>query len=197
APPAINSRQRSSRCCESSSTISASRPGERRNVDRRGRTCSAQSGMFVSRNAPHSLDECFPCLLLLSQHASPFRSDPVEAAPALLGLLDPSALDPSALLKSVEQGIKGIDMKCELAAGARMDQFSQLVAVTGPGVKQRKDQQLRRSSLQLAIKRPGVNTCHKQILCRQTLKVKHLSLRPRTAELGFTACYSSATLTPI
>src|SRR5262249_17004121 len=179
APPAINSRQRSSRCCESSSTTSASRPGERRNVDRRGRTCSAQSGMFVSRCAPPSLDECFPCLLLLSQDASSFRSDLVQAAAPLLGLLDPSALDPSALLESIEQGIKRIDMECEPPAGTGVDQLTQLVAVTGPRIKQCKDKQLGRSSLQLPIKRPSVHTCHEQISYSRYQKIK-----PQSGGLG-------------
>src|SRR5262245_40854714 len=82
APPAINSRQRSSRCWESSSTISASREGVSRRGDKRGRTCSVQSGMFVSRDAPHSLDERLPCLLLLGQHKPSFCGDFVEAAAA-------------------------------------------------------------------------------------------------------------------
>src|SRR5215475_11577733 len=106
APPAISSRQRSSRCCASSSTISASRAGERRNDVRRGRTCRDQSGMFASGYTPHRLDECFPCLLLLSQHAAPFRGDLVETAAALLCLLDPGALDPPALFETVQQGVE-------------------------------------------------------------------------------------------
>src|SRR5262245_59327951 len=165
-PAAINSRQRSSRCCESSSTISASRAGERRSVDRRGRTCCVQSGMFVSGDAPHGLDECCPRLPLLSEHASPFSRDLVEPAATLLRLLDPNTLDPATLLEAIEQGIKGIDVECQMAAGTCVDQFAQLVAVTGPGVEQGEDEQLGGSPFQLAVERARVDICHEQIVCR-------------------------------
>src|SRR5215831_14880205 len=172
APPAINSRQRSSRCCESSSTISASRAGERRSVDSRGRTCWVQSGMFVSRDALHSFHECRPRLALLGKHAPSFSRDPIEPPPPLLRFLDPRALDPSALLQAIEQRVEGINVECQMAAGARVDQFAQLVAVARPGVKQGEDEQLGGSPLQLAIERAAVDICHEQILFRQASKVK-------------------------
>src|SRR6266542_858000 len=136
APPAISSRQRSSRCCESSSTISFSRVGDSRSGDNRGRTCSAQSGMFVSRDAPHSLYECGPRLLLLCKHTSPFSRDVVEAAAPLVWLLDPGTLDPSTLFEAIEQGIEEIDVECELAAGPCVDQLTQFVTVPGPRVEE-------------------------------------------------------------
>src|SRR3954466_10151798 len=121
APPAINSRQRSSRCCENSSTISFSRVGESRSGDNRERTCSAQSGMFVFRDAPHSLYECGPRLLLLCKHTSAFSRDVVEAAAALVRPFDPGTLDPSTFFEAIEQGIERIDVERELAAGPRVD----------------------------------------------------------------------------
>src|SRR5215510_3799370 len=136
APPAINSRQRSSRCCESSSTISASRSGERCRPDKRGRTCCVQSGMFVSCDALNSVNECCPGLALSSQHPPALRRDFVEAAASLVGLFDPGALDPATLLKAIEQGIEGVNVKRDLAAGARVDQFTQLIAVAGSRVEQ-------------------------------------------------------------
>src|SRR5262245_10157978 len=135
APPATNSRQRSSRCCESSSTISCSRVGESRNDDRRGRTCCAHSGMFVARDAPHGLHECCPGLPLLGEDAPPFRRHFVEPAAALVGLLDPRALDPAALLESIEQGVEGVEMKLQLAARPCLDQFAQVVPVPGTRVE--------------------------------------------------------------
>src|SRR5687767_4208363 len=136
APLAINSRQRSSRCCESSSTISASRVGERRRPDKRGRTCCVQSGMFVSCDELNGVYERRPGLALLSQHEPPLRRDVVEAAASLFRLFDPGPLDPSTLLEPIQQWIERIEVKRDLAAGARVDQFTQLIAVAWSRVEQ-------------------------------------------------------------
>ena len=130
APPAINSRQRSSRCCENSSTISFSRVGESRSDANRARTCSAQSGMFVSRDAPHSLDECGPRLPLLCKHTSPFSRDAVEAAAPIPWVFDPQTLDPSTL-EAIEQGIEGIDVERELTTRTVRGSIAQLVTLHG------------------------------------------------------------------
>src|SRR5262245_45041885 len=167
-PAAISSRQRSSRCCESSTTISASRAGERRSDDKRGRTCCAQSGMFASRDAPYGFHECSPRFLLLSKHAPPFGGDLVEAAAPLVGLLHPGALDPSALLQAIQQGVEGIDVELQLAAGTRVDQLAQVITVPGPRVEQGEDEQFGGSPLQLAVERTRVDICHEQIVCGQT-----------------------------
>jgi len=66
--------------------------------------------MFVSRHPPNGLHEGSPCLLLLRKHASPFSRNFVQAAAPLVRLFDPRALDPSALLESIEQGIEGINV---------------------------------------------------------------------------------------
>src|SRR5688572_26626173 len=156
APPAFSSRQRSSRCCDSSWTISCSRAGERRSVDSRGRRCSAHSGMFVSGYASHRLDEGGKGLPLLRQDALALGRQLVEPAAAFVGLLDPGALDPFALFEAVEQGVEGVDVELQLAARPALDQFAQVVAVPRARVEQREDEQLRRSPLQLPVERSRV-----------------------------------------
>src|SRR5688572_10939266 len=177
APPATNSRQRSSRCCESSSTISLSRVGESCRDDKRERTSFAQralsdassfgvegpalsdallagvegSGMFISRHSPNGLHERGKCFLLQGKHAAPLSGDVVEAAAPLVGLFDPGALDPSTLLEAIEQGIEGINVECQLATRPRVNQPAQVVAVPGARVEQREDEQFSRSALQLAV----------------------------------------------
>src|SRR5262245_16305207 len=110
APPAISSRQRSSRCWDSSSMISFSRVDESRSEARRARTCARQSGMLASRHAPYRLHERLPGLSLLGEHAPSRGRDPVEATAALVGLLDPGALDPAALLQAIQEGVEGVDV---------------------------------------------------------------------------------------
>src|SRR5687768_5021397 len=156
APPAITSRQRSSRCCESSSTMSASRVGDSLSDDSRRRTSSDQSGMLASGDESHGLDERLPGLQLRGEHPAPLGRHGVEPAAPLARLLDPAALDPATLLEAVEQRVQRVDVERQVAAGARVDELAQLVAVAGPGVEQREDEQLRRASLQLAIEGPRV-----------------------------------------
>src|SRR5688572_20593880 len=158
APPDISSRQRSSRCCESSSTISCSRVGERRSDDKRGRTWPAQSGKFVSRHASYRLDECRPGLPLLGEEALSLRRQLVEPAAAFVGLLDPGALDPAALFEAIEQGVEGVDVELQLTARPGLDQLAQVVAVPRARVEQREDEQLRRSAFQFTVERPRVDS---------------------------------------
>src|ERR1700730_15710263 len=113
--------------------------------------------MFVSRDPPHGVDKGGPRLWLLSKHAPPFSRDLVEPAAPLVGLLDPGAPDPSPLLEAIEQRIEGIDVERQVAARPCVDQLAQLVAVPGPGVEEREDEQLRRSAFQLAIERARVD----------------------------------------
>src|SRR5262249_38037903 len=163
APPAINSCQRSSRCCESSSTISSSRAGDRRSDESRRRTSRAQSSldMVASRHAADSVDERGPRLPLLGEAAPPVGSHPVEAAAPRAGLLDPGALDPAALLEAIEQRVEGIDVERQLAEGPRVNQLAQLVAVPGSRVEQREDEQFGGAFLQFAVEGACIHTCHK------------------------------------
>src|SRR5688500_3515506 len=95
--------------------MSVSRVGESRIDASRARTCGAQSGMTVSRHAPHRLDKCGPRLPLLREHAPPRRRDLVEPAAPLVGLLDPRPLDPPTLLEAIQQRIEGINVELQLA----------------------------------------------------------------------------------
>jgi hypothetical protein len=80
--------------------------------------------MFVSCDALNSVYERRPGLALLSQRAQTLWRDFAEAAASLVGLFDPGPLDPSTLLEAIQQGVEGIDVKRDLAAGARVDQFT-------------------------------------------------------------------------
>ena len=64
------------------------------------------------------------------------RRDFVESAASLVGLFNPRPLDPPTFLEAIQQGIEGIDVKLDLAAGARMDQLTQLISMPGSGVEQ-------------------------------------------------------------
>jgi hypothetical protein len=98
--------------------------------------------MFYSRDAADSGHEVFPTLLFRAEHPAPFRSEAVIPAAALLRLLDPLALDPALSFEAVEQGIQGGDMEAQGAAGADLDQFRDVVTVTGLGFEEREDQEL-------------------------------------------------------
>jgi hypothetical protein len=123
--------------------------------------------MFVSCDELNCVYERRPGLALLSEHAPALRRDFVEATASLFRLFNPGPLDPSTLLEAIQQWIEGIEVKRDLAAGARVDQFTQLISVAGPRVEQRKDEQLRGPPLQLTIERSGVTICHEQIVYRQ------------------------------
>src|SRR5262245_20687402 len=101
-------------------------------------------------------DEALPSLALLGQHAAAFPGDPVVAAAALSGLLDPPAADPAALFEAVEQGIERGHGEPHLAARARLDQLRHLVAVPGPVLDEREDDELGAAFLELAIEDPGI-----------------------------------------
>src|SRR5262245_60788475 len=118
-PFATSSRQRSSRCCDSSSTISASRDGAMESTDRRARMSALQSGfdspcpsptlvegsgMFPSGcHEAHGLDEVVPRLALLQQHFAARGRQAIEATATLPWFLDPCTFDPAALLEAIEQ----------------------------------------------------------------------------------------------
>src|SRR5262245_29202992 len=175
APPEISSRQRSSRCNESSSTISISRVAERRSRATRGRMCAAQPGadwsrMFARRDTPHCLHECSPRLFLLCQHPTAFGGYIIKTAATFVRLLDPGALDPSTLFEPIQERIQRIDVEREASARSCVNQLAELVPVPRAGIEQRQDEQLCRALLQLALEGTVVDTCHRQILCKQSLR---------------------------
>ena len=156
-PPATSSRQRSSRCCDSSSTISCSRAGggeATTAANGRVRPNQACSSPVTRRTAS---TKGFPSLPLLGQDAPPFSRHLVEPPTAFVGLLDPGALDPAPLLEAIEQGVERVDVKLQLATRPCLDQFAQVVAVPGTRVEQRQDEQFRGSPLQLAVERARVD----------------------------------------
>ena len=76
-------------------------------------------------------DEVLPAAALRGEDLAPDRRQPVVAAAALAGLLDPLPLDPAALLEAVEERVERGDVVAQRAAGARLDQLADLVAVPG------------------------------------------------------------------
>src|SRR5262245_49783341 len=119
--------------------MSASRAGSRESVERYGRRYAFQSGMIAPRDEPHGVDEGLPRLSLPGEHATTFRRQLIEAAPALAGLLDPLALEPSALLEAVEEWIQGREVEFQLSGRACLDQLAELVAVPGAPLDDRQD----------------------------------------------------------
>src|SRR5262245_7278425 len=104
-------------------------------------------------DAPHRFDEGRPGALLHAQRLPAGRRDPVVAAAALRGLFDPSAPDEAPRLEAIEQRIERGDVEGERAAGPRLDQLADLVAMAGPVLDEGQDEQLRRPLLELPVER--------------------------------------------
>src|SRR5262245_53426170 len=152
--------------CESSSTISASRDGSSSRLANRCLISVFHSGMFGSGDSTDRGHEGLPCATLRLQHFLPFGRQLVIAPPPLPGLLHPLPLDPAALLQPVEQRIERGDVETQRALRTGLDQLGNLVAVPGPGLNEREDQQLGAALLQFAVEYSGVYICHSHILCR-------------------------------
>src|SRR5262249_958249 len=151
APRATSSSSRSSRCCESSSTISSSRAGSRRAFESAARTARFQSDTLGSGHAVDGGDEVVPDALPLLEDGTALGREAVVAAAALARLLDPAALDEAALLEAIEERVEGGDVEAEDAVGALLDLLVDLVAVAGAAGEEREDQQLRAAFLELTI----------------------------------------------
>src|SRR6476660_5764094 len=128
APCARSSAYRSSMCCANSSAISCSRSARRPSWARRSRTSLVQSGTGGSDDLADGVHELEPALALLLHGLAAGGGDVVVAAATLPRLLDPFALDPSALFHAIEQRIERRHLKLHDAAGARLDELAQLVA---------------------------------------------------------------------
>src|SRR5262245_24941979 len=122
--------------------------------------------MFGSGDSTDRGHEGFPCAALRLQHFLPFGRQFVIAPPPLPRLLHPLPLDPAALLKPVEQRIERGDVETQRPARTGLDQFGNVVAMPGPDLNEREDQQLGAALLQFAVENSGVYICHSHILCR-------------------------------
>src|ERR1019366_2098721 len=142
--------------------ISASRAGARFRSANCWRIGSFQSGIFDSGDAADGLDERLPALPLGSQDLAPLRGQPVIAPAALAALLDPSALDPTALFEAIQQRVKRRRVKTERALRSLFDQLADFVAVAGRSFEQREQEQLGAAFLPLAIDRFvfHISYCH-------------------------------------
>src|SRR5262245_61954224 len=97
----MSSSYRRSRCCDSSSMISASRAGSRRKPARRDAMSACQLGIVWAGDEIHGTDKRLPGVALAGEHPTTFRRQRIETAPAFTGFLDPLALQPSALLEAI------------------------------------------------------------------------------------------------
>src|SRR5262245_3832891 len=95
-------------------------------------------------------DELFPATPLRRENAPALARQLVQAAASLPRLFRPAALNPAALLEPVEQRIERRGVKPDIAVRALLDQAGDVIAVPGPRLDQRQDQQLRTALLQLA-----------------------------------------------
>src|SRR5688572_11578893 len=181
-PSARSSLYRSSRCCDSSSMISASRPGLRCNSARRGRRWSThspldsvggdpafidESGMVDSGDEAHRVHERLPGMALPRQHTAALGGEAVEAPPPLAGLLDPLPLQPAPLLEAIQERIERRDVELQMTARPGLDELADLVAVAGARLHDRENHQLRRPLFQLAIEHAPVYSCHNHICYSQ------------------------------
>src|SRR6185369_12810042 len=107
------------------------------------------SSMFRSRNLLNRVHEFAPVVALRSQDLPALAGQSIETAAPLARLLDPLADDPAPFLETVEERVERGDLELQPAAGPLLDQLADLVAVAGPGLDERQDQQLRAAFLQL------------------------------------------------
>src|SRR4051812_34180761 len=122
--------------------ISASMAGSRRDPVSAERTSARQSRIAHSGDAGDRLDELLPTLALGLENAAPRFGDRVVSAAALLGALDPASDDPAALLHAVEHRVERGDVEGEHAAGARFDQFRELISMPRLRIEEREDEKL-------------------------------------------------------
>src|ERR1700733_4633697 len=89
-----------------------------------------QSGMFSSCDSIDRVDKFGPRTALLLQYCLALCGQLVISAPALAGLLHPSAGDEAAFLQAIKQRVKRGNIERERAFRALLDQLADLIAVT-------------------------------------------------------------------
>jgi hypothetical protein len=85
----------------------------------------------------HRLDERRPGALLHAEHLSAGGREAVIPAAPLRRLLDPAAFEQAACLEAIQKGIEGGDVEAQRAAGSRLDELPDLVAVAGSVLDER------------------------------------------------------------
>src|SRR5262249_21279936 len=141
----------SSRCCDSSSTISASRSGDNWSSARRDLISALKSGMLNPGDQIDGFDKLAPAGALLRQHVFAGGRQTIIAAPALPWLFDPAATDPVPSLEAIKQWVKGSDVESNRAARTQLDHLSNLVSVPGTIFEQRQDHQFSAALFQFTI----------------------------------------------
>src|SRR5262245_2639165 len=141
APPLTARSYSCSRCCESSSTISASRAGDNWSSDRRTLISALNSGMLNPGDQIDGFDELTPPGPLLRQHVFARGCQAIVAPPALACLFNPAATNPIPFLKPVKQRIKRSDVESNRATRTQLDQLANLVSVAGTIFQQRQNHQ--------------------------------------------------------
>src|SRR5262249_42615495 len=130
--------------------------------------------MFQTCDSIYRLNESAPAAALGGQHLLSRGRQPVVAAPALAGLLDPAPLYPAAFFKPVQQRIQRGNVEPHHPARPDLDQLADLVAVPRAILDKRKNQQFGAALLKLPIQDlrfdiSHSNTLYRHIcLCQQT-----------------------------
>src|SRR6478672_2761711 len=150
--PQLSARSYScSKCCESSSTISASRTGDNWSSASRALISTLKSGMLNSSDEVDRLDEFPPAGALLRKHVFARGRQAIVATPALPRLFNPAATNPVSFFKSIKQRIKRSDVESNRAARTQLDQLANLVSVSGPIFQQSQNHQFGAAFFQFAV----------------------------------------------
>src|SRR5262245_9442232 len=106
--------------------------------------------MLDSREVANEREELPPLFALRGEDLAAGRRDLVVAAPALSGFFDPTALDPFALFQLVERGVERREVERQRAAGSRLDELRELVAMARLVLEKGEDDELGGALLRLA-----------------------------------------------
>lgn len=110
---------------------------------------------FDGPNAGHALqglEEGAPDAALLGKHASPGGRETVVPAAPLARLFQPAADDEPAFLEAVERRVERRNVERQGSGRALLDELAQFVAVPGPLLHERQDEQFGASLLGFTIK---------------------------------------------
>src|SRR5581483_10494928 len=151
-PPDCRSSQRSARCWATSSTISASSPGESEMFASRVCTSCFQLRIFQPGDAVDGSNKFNPSAAVGLEHCAAAGSQLVITAPPLSFLLYPPPYNPATLLQAIKQGVQRCNVEAQRTLTAFLDELANLVAVASPGFDQREDEQIGAPFFQFTIK---------------------------------------------